>query len=89
MRDLWHIVLNASPLGMYAGDALPMALDDLSPNAILVDATTPAQPSAWLMQASARGHRVIHGQDFTRGQIKAMAMYWGLPNDVLRVSQIN
>jgi shikimate dehydrogenase len=79
---LWHIVLNASPLGMYAGDALPAALDDLSPDAILVDATTPAQPSAWLTQASARGYRVIHGQDFTRGQVLAMAEFFGLPGSV-------
>ena len=81
---LWKIVLNASPLGMYAGDKLPMALDDLPPGALLVDATTPAQPSVWLSLASARGFRVIHGQDFTRGQTQAMAAFWELPVDVLQ-----
>lgn len=83
----WNIVLNASPLGMYAGDALPMTLDDLPTHALLLDATTPAQPSAWLTQASARGHNVIHGQDFTRGQTQAMAVYWHLPIEVLQALQ--
>jgi shikimate dehydrogenase len=78
----WRIVLNASPLGMYIGDALPVALNDLPPGALLVDATTPAQPSVWLTQASARGHRVIHGQDFTRGQTQAMAAFFDLPQSV-------
>jgi shikimate dehydrogenase len=82
VNDPWHIVLNASPLGMYAGDALPMALNDLPPGALLIDATTPAQPSAWLSQANARGHRVIHGQDFTRGQVLAMAEFFGLPASI-------
>ncbi len=87
--DPWHIVLNASPLGMYAGDALPMAIDDLPPDALLLDATTPAAPSAWLTQASARGHLSIHGQDFTHGQTQAMAAYWGLPKNVELALQRN
>lgn len=78
----WRVVLNASPLGMYAGDALPMALHDLQPGALLLDATTPAQASRWLTLASQRGHPVIHGQDFTRGQTQAMAAFFGLPDSV-------
>jgi shikimate dehydrogenase len=78
----WSIVLNTSPLGMRPGDALPMPLQDISPTALLVDATTPAQPSRWLTQASERGHRVIHGSDFTRGQALAMAAFWSLPKSV-------
>jgi shikimate dehydrogenase len=74
----WPIVLNASPLGMREGDALPMPLDQLSSDAVLIDATTPPKPSRWLSLASARGHAVIHGPDFTRGQVQAMADYWNL-----------
>ena len=76
--DDWHYVLNASPLGMREGDALPMPLDQLSSATALIDATTPPQPSLWLTQASARGHSVIHGPDFTRGQAKAIAQFFGL-----------
>jgi shikimate dehydrogenase len=78
----WHIVLNASPLGMREGDALPMPVEDLSHAALLVDATTPAQPSRWLSQAAQRGHAVIHGQDFTHGQVLAMAEFFGLSSHV-------
>ena len=78
----WPIVLNASPLGMREGDALPMPLEQLNSGAVLIDATTPPNPSRWLSLASARGHAVIHGSDFTRGQVQAMATYWGLSMQV-------
>jgi shikimate dehydrogenase len=78
----WQIVLNASPLGMREGDALPMPVEALSPEAVLVDATTPTQPSLWLSQAARRGHAVIHGQDFTRGQVLAMAQFFGFSDAV-------
>ncbi|NJS37600.1 MAG: hypothetical protein HC765_16270 [Brachymonas sp.] len=78
----WQIVLNASPLGMRESDTLPMRVEALSAEAVLVDATTPAQPSFWLSQAAQRDHAVIHGQDFTRGQVLAMAEFFGLSSNV-------
>jgi shikimate dehydrogenase len=78
----WSCVLNASPLGMRIDDELPMPLTDLPPGAVLVDATTPAQPSRWLLLAQQRGHPVIHGADFTRGQVLAMARFFGLSDAV-------
>jgi shikimate dehydrogenase len=78
----WPFVLNASPLGMREGDALPMPLDQLSHGAVLIDATTPPKPSRWLSLASARGYAVIHGSDFTRGQVQAMAQFFELSEAV-------
>lgn len=78
----WPCVLNASPLGMRVGDDLPMPLEDVMPGAVLVDATTPARPSRWLMQAQQSGHHVIHGADFTRGQVLAMARFFALSDAV-------
>jgi shikimate dehydrogenase len=78
----WQIVLNTSPLGMRLGDALPISLDALATDAVIVDATTPPEPSRWLSQAAARGHRVIHGPEFTRGQLLAMASFFGLSSAV-------
>lgn len=79
----WSCLLNASPLGMRQDDALPMPLDDAMSGAVLVDATTPAQPSRWLLQGQQRGHPVISGTDFTRGQVLAIAKFFALPNTVL------
>ena len=75
----WSCVLNASPLGMRVGDAFPMLVKDAVPGAVLVDATTPVQPSRWLQQAQLNGHRVINGVDFTRGQVLAMARFFEFP----------
>jgi shikimate dehydrogenase len=83
----WHYVLNASPLGMREGDALPMPLEQLARSAVLIDATTPLQPSRWLTQACERGHAVIHGPDFTLGQVNAMAAYWDLSRSVRQALQ--
>lgn len=78
----WSCVLNASPLGMRIDDVLPMPLKDLIPTAVLVDATTPVQPSRWLLQAQQKGHSVIHGADFARGQVLAMAKFFALSDAV-------
>ena len=78
----WTCVLNSSPLGMRSNDVLPILLKDLMPGAILMDATTPAQPSRWLQQAQKKGHPVIHGADFTRGQVLAMAKFFALSDAV-------
>ena len=78
----WPCVLNASPLGMRVDDPLPMALKDVTPGAVLVDATTPAQPSRWLLQAQQSGHPVIDGADFTHGQVLAMARFFALSDAV-------
>jgi shikimate dehydrogenase len=80
----WQMVLNTSPLGMREADALPMPIEALSPNAVLVDATTPSNRSAWLTQAAQRDHAVIEGRDFTRGQVLAMAQFFGLSAEVER-----
>jgi shikimate dehydrogenase len=77
-REDTQIVLNASPLGMRANDPLPMVLEFLPPSAVLVDATTPPQTSRWLTEGAVRGHRVIHGPEFTRGQVVAMARFFKL-----------
>jgi shikimate dehydrogenase len=81
----WGIVLNTSPIGMQTTDPMPIELDLLSSHTVLVDAITPQYPSRWLTQAAARGHSVIHGIEFTRGQVLSMAHYFGLPMQVIQV----
>ena len=80
----WQIILNASPVGMHEIDPLPVPIDCMPDGAVLVDAITPKHPSRWLTQAAACGHRVIHGHDFTRGQVVAMARFFGLSGRVVQ-----
>jgi shikimate dehydrogenase len=77
-NDEVQIVLNASPMGMRKDDPFPIALEYLSASAVLIDATTPSQASRWLTEGAARGHRVVHGCEFTRGQVAAMAQFFKL-----------
>jgi hypothetical protein len=63
---------------MRKDDPFPIALEYLSASAVLIDATTPSQASRWLTEGAARGHRVIHGYEFTRGQLAAMAQFFKL-----------
>lgn len=78
----WDVVLNASPLGMDAEDALPIEPAVLSAHAVLVDATTAAAGSRWLALARVRGHRCIDGPAFTQGQALAVARFFKLPESV-------
>ena len=84
----WDCVLNASPLGMKASDPLPAALESFAPRSLLVDATTPAQPSRWLSLGQSRGHVTVSGRQFNAGQVLAMARFFGLPIAVMRQLEI-
>lgn len=79
----WDCILNASPAGMSILDPLPMAIEGLSKQTILVDATTGTQDSRWLQLARKAGHRTIDGRTFAVAQAASIAHYFNLPNNVI------
>jgi shikimate dehydrogenase len=81
------LVVNATPLGMNEGDALPMDVSRISPDAFVGEVVMKTEMTAFLQAAQNRGCRVQVGSDMLFEQIPAYLEYFGLPTttaDVLR-----
>ncbi|EKS72093.1 shikimate dehydrogenase [Burkholderia sp. SJ98] len=64
----FQVVINATPLGMKANDAMPVDPERLAPGAIVVDIINAAEPTPLLRAAKARGCRVQDGGPMHQGQ---------------------
>ena len=81
------LVVNATPMGMNEGDALPMDVSRISPDAFVGEVVMKTEMTAFLQAAQNRGCRVQVGSDMLFEQIPAYLEYFGLPTttaDVLR-----
>ena len=81
------LVVNATPLGMNEGDALPMDVSRISPDAFVGEVVMKTEMTPFLQAAKNRGCRVQVGSDMLFEQIPAYLEYFGLPTttaDVLR-----
>ncbi len=76
-RDL---IVNATSLGLKAGDALP--LDDLAfrPGQIVAEAIMEPEVTPLLAAAQAAGARIHYGRPMLRQQIRLMAEHMGVPS---------
>ena len=87
------LVVNATPMGMNEGDALPMDVSRISPGAFVGEVVMKTEMTAFLQAAKNRGCRVQVGSDMLFEQIPAYLEYFGLPTttaDVLRdVAQLS
>jgi shikimate dehydrogenase len=87
------LVVNATPMGMNEGDALPMDVSRISPDAFVGEVVMKTEMTAFLQAAKNRGCRVQVGSDMLFEQIPAYLEYFGLPSttaDVLRdVAQLS
>lgn len=66
------LVVNATPTGMAAEDAIPIDLETLAPHAIVADAIMKPPVTRLLAEASLRGHSVLEGHHMLEGQIDAI-----------------
>ncbi len=73
------IVVNATPLGMSAGDPMPIAVESLPAHAFVGDVVMKGGKTAFLKAAEARGHRIQLGIDMLYAQIPAYLAFFGLP----------
>ncbi|MCW5611872.1 MAG: ThiF family adenylyltransferase [Rubrivivax sp.] len=73
------LVVNATPLGSRAGDALPFAVDRLSPATFVGEVVLQPAVTPLLAAARARGCRTLAGEDMLFEQIPAYLAYFGLP----------
>jgi len=72
-----QLVLNATPLGMGAADALPVAVDRLAPGAVCADVVTKPIVTPFLQAAARRGHAVMPGHVMAAPQAALFARFFG------------
>lgn len=72
------LVINASPLGMRTGDALPVPVEGLDPRAVIVDAVTSRSMTRWVAACRAAGHAVLDGNAIAAHQLPLMREFFGI-----------
>jgi shikimate dehydrogenase len=81
------VVVNATPLGMKAGDPLPVDVTRLQPGTFVGEVVMKTEMTAFLTAARERGCPIQIGTDMLFEQIPAYLEFFGLPSttpDVLR-----
>jgi len=68
----YDLVLNATPMGMRPGDALPLDLSDLTGSMFVGDVVTPPGLSPLLQAAQAAGCRISSGHDMFHASLDLM-----------------
>jgi len=76
----FDLVVNASPLGMNEGDAMPMEVSRIAPGTFVGEVVMKTEMTAFLQAAQARGCPVQVGSDMLFEQIPAYLEFFGLPS---------
>jgi shikimate dehydrogenase len=79
------LVINASPLGMQAGDALPLDVSRLHPRMWVAEVVMGQQPTPLLRAARAAGCQTLEGTDMLYEQIPVYLSYFDLPSTTAQV----
>lgn len=75
----FDVVVNATPLGMNAGDPLPVDVERLEARTFVGEVVMKTEMTAFLRAAQARGCRVQVGTDMLFEMIPAYLEFFGLP----------
>ncbi len=73
------VVVNATPLGMNAGDPMPMDVSRIATGSFVGEVVLKAEMTAFLLAAQARGCRIQVGSDMLFEQIPAYLEFFGFP----------
>ena len=76
----FDVVVNATPMGMNAGDPMPMDVDRIAPTTFVGEVVMKSEMTAFLEAARARGCRFQIGSDMLFEQIPAYLEYFGFPS---------
>ena len=76
----FDLVVNASPLGMNEGDAMPMDVLRIAPGTFVGEVVMKTEMTAFLRAAQVRGCPVQVGSDMLFEQIPAYLEFFGLPS---------
>jgi shikimate dehydrogenase len=83
----FDLVVNATPMGMNAGDPMPMDVSRIAPGTFVGEVVMKNEMTGFLGAAKARGCAVQVGSDMLFEQIPAYLEFFGFPSttpDVLR-----
>ena len=83
----YDVVVNATPLGMNAGDPMPIDIDRLNPESFVGEVVMKQEMTAFLKAAAHKGCQIQVGIDMLFEQIPAYLEFFGFPTttpDVLR-----
>ena len=75
----WEIVVNATPLGMNAGDPLPLDVDRIDPGSFVGEVVMKVEQTPLLVAAAAKGCATQVGTDMLFEMIPAYLEFFGLP----------
>ena len=75
----FDLVVNATPMGMNTGDAMPMEVSRLDAHTFVGEVVMKTDMTAFLQAAQSRGCRVQIGSDMLFEQIPAYLEFFGLP----------
>lgn len=81
----WDLVVNASPLGLKAGDAMPLDAARLAPHAVLVDILMKNQPTPVVRAARAAGRAAFAGFEMLIQQAPLYLDFFGFADAAARV----
>jgi shikimate dehydrogenase len=76
MGDGTDMVVNASPVGMRPGDALPGSIGSLDSQTLVGDVVIGETPTALVELAMRSGCRFVEGRDMFAGQIEALSAFF-------------
>jgi len=76
----FDVVVNATPLGMKAGDPMPLDISRLSPSTYVGEVVMKQETTAFLAAAQARGCKTQVGIDMLFEQIPAYLEFFGFPS---------
>ena len=85
--DGYDVLVNATPLGMKAGDAMPLDVLKIAPSTFVGEVVMTTEMTAFLTAAKKRGCRYQVGSDMLFEQIPAYLEFFGFPSatpEVLR-----
>jgi shikimate dehydrogenase len=89
----FDIVVNATPLGMKAGDPMPMDVERIAPTTFVGEVVMTKENTAFLAAAIQRGCKVQIGLDMLFEQIPAYLEFFGLrtttPEDLRKTATIS
>jgi shikimate dehydrogenase len=89
----YDVVVNATPLGMNAGDPLPMDVNRIAPSTFVGEVVMKQEITPFLAAARARGCEFQVGTDMLFEQIPAYLEFFGVrtttPDELRAVAQIN
>jgi len=74
------ILLNASPVGMLGDPRMPIEVESLPRDLVVLDAIVKPEKTRLLALAEACGCRTVYGREMMRGQISKIVDFFGFPS---------